>query len=173
LGIMEWIMAGNRGLLYVRLMRASSGVLYDPGFKFEFGRGCILRQTPDDTAVIISSGRGVHEALAAADDCASHGLNVGVVDLPSIDEELLLDLYDSGKRLYFAEQNNGYIWRNFQKILFQRRNSIATNRLTAVNTLGPDGKPHFIHSGTYPQLLAAFGLSPQQLSETLRRKVNE
>ncbi len=173
LGIMEWIVAGNRGLLYVRLMRANSGVLYDPGFKFEFGKGHILRQTQDDTVVIVSSGRGVHEALAAADDCAGHGVDVGVVDMPSIDEALLLDLYDSGKHLCFAEQNNGYIWRNFRNIVFRRRNAIATDRLMAVNTLGPDGKPRFIHSGSYPQLLAASGLTPQQLSETLRRKVNE
>jgi transketolase len=172
LGIMEWIMAGNRGLLYLRVMRASSSVIYDSGFKFEFGRGYVLRQTPEDAAVIVSSGRGVHEALAAAADCAGHGLKVGVVDMPSIDEGLLLELYDSGKRLCFAEQNNGYIWRNFHKILFQRRNPIATDRLMAVNTLGPDTKPQFIHSGSYPQLLAAFGLAPQQLSETIQRKVN-
>ena len=173
LGIMEWIMAGNRGLLYVRLMRAPSGVIYDAGYKFEFGKGRVLRQTADDSAIIISSGRGVHEALTVADDCPKHGVKVGVVDMPSIDEELLLNLYDSGKRLCFAEQNNGYIWRNFHKILFQRRKSIATDRLTAINTLGADAKPQFIHSGSYPQLLAAFGLSPQQLSETIRRKVNE
>jgi len=172
LGIMKWIMAGNRGLVYVRMMRAGSSVIYDPGFEFEFGRGYILRQTPDDKAVIVSSGRGVHEALSAAADCAGHGVNVGVVDMPSIDEGLLLDLYDSGKLLCFAEQNNGYIWRNVHKILFQWRSPIETDRLVSVNTLGPDAKPRFIHSGTYQQLLSAFGLAPQQLSETLRRKVN-
>jgi transketolase len=172
LAIMEWIMAGNRGLIYLRVMRAPCSVLYDPGFKFDFGRGHVLRQTSEDTVVIVSSGRGVHEALAASDDCAGHGVKVGVVDMPSIDEALLLDLHDSGKRLCFAEQNNGYIWRNFQRILFQRRASIATDRFVSINTLGPDGQPHFIHSGSYPQLLAAFGLAPQQLSETLRRKVN-
>ena len=172
LGIMQWIMAGNRGLVYVRVMRAGSGVIYDPGFAFEFGKGYILRQTTDDTAVIVSSGRGVHEALAAAADCAGHGVHVGVVDMPSIDEGLLLDLYDSGKLLCFAEQNNGYIWHNFRKILFRRRSPIQTDRLMSVNTLGPHEKPRFIHSGTYPQLLSAFGLAPRQLSETLRRKVN-
>jgi transketolase len=173
LGIMEWIMAGNRGLLYVRVMRAASSVIYDLGYKFEFRKGHILRQTPDDAIVIVSSGRGVHEALAASSDCAGHGVKVGVVDMPSIDEGLLLELYDSGKRLCFVEQNNGYIWRSFHKILFQRRDQIATDRLMSVNTLGPNAKPQFIHSGSYPQLLAAFGLTPQQLSETIRRKVNE
>ena len=165
-------MAGNRGLLYVRVMRAASSVIYDPGYKFEFGKGHILRQTPADAAVIVSSGRGVHEALAASSNCAGHGVKVGVVDMPSIDEALLLELYDSGKRLIIVEQNNGYLWRHLHKILFQRRNQIATDRLMSVNTLGPDAKPQFIHSGSYPQLLAAFGLSAQQLSETIRRKVN-
>jgi transketolase len=171
LGIMKWIMAGNRGLVYVRVMRAGSGVVYDPGFEFEFGKGCILRQSPGEAAVIVSSGRGVHEALAAADGSAGQGFNIGVVDMPSIDEKLLLDLYDSGKLLCFAEQNNGYVWRTFQKILFQRRGPIDTGRLVSVNTLGPDSMPRFIHSGTYEQLLSAFGLTPSQLIESIRGKV--
>jgi hypothetical protein len=33
---------------------------------------------------------------------------VGVVDLPSIDAALLLDLYNSGKMIVITEQNNGY-----------------------------------------------------------------
>jgi transketolase len=172
LGVMEWIMAGNRGLVYLRVMRAGSGVIYQPGYEFEFGRGHVLEPSADKGVVIISSGRGVHEALAAASECGSHGLKVGVVDMPSIDEGLLLELYDSGQWLCFAEQNNGYIWRNFQKILFLRRKQIAADRLMAVNTLGADAKPQFIHSGSYPQLLAAFGLAPPQLAETIRRKVN-
>ena len=172
LGILKWIMAGNRGLLYVRLMRAASGVIYDDGYEFEFGQGHALRESADESAVIISSGRGVHEALAAADDCAEQGVNVGVVDMPSIDEELLLNLADSGKRLLFAEQNNGYIWRSFQQILFAQRPAITTDQFAAVNLLGPDGKPRFIHSGTYAQLRDAFGLSPAQLSATIRSKIN-
>ncbi|MEA2541615.1 MAG: transketolase, partial [Acidobacteriaceae bacterium] len=54
----------------------------------------------------------VHEALAAAKKCADSGIAVGVVDMPSIDEKLLLDLYNSGQWLVLAEQNNGYIWQN-------------------------------------------------------------
>ena len=53
-------------------------------------KGTILRESADDRAVIVSSGRGVHEALAAADAVRKRGIAVGVVDMPSIDEELLL-----------------------------------------------------------------------------------
>ena len=173
LGILQWIMDGNRGLMYVRVMRAASAVLYGSDFVFEFGKGYTLRQAPDEAAVIVSSGRGVHEALAAAESCAGQGLHVGVVDMPSIDAELLLSLYDSGKLLCIAEQNNGYIWQNLVKLLFQRRPSLDTGRLIPINTLGRDGRPCFIHSGMYEELLDAFGLAPAQLAETIRRRVHD
>jgi transketolase len=167
LGIMKWIMAGNRGLVYVRVMRAASGVLYDPDFEFQFGKGYVLRQGPADAAAIVTSGRGAHEAMAAAAECEKRGLSVGVVDMPSVDAALLVELYDSGKLLCFAEQNNGYIWRNFQSALFRRGTPIDPKRAFAVNTLDSDGKPRFIHSGTYAQLLSAFGLAPAQLAQAL------
>ena len=102
LAFMRWSMEGNRGLVYVRVMRTSSAVLYGPDYTFVFGTGHRLRSGPTDAAVIVSSGRGVHEALAAADACAARGLAVGVVDMPSIDEDLLSDLHESGALLCFA-----------------------------------------------------------------------
>lgn len=167
LGIMEWIMQGNRGLVYVRVMRAPSGVLYGPGFVFEYGKGYFLRGDLGCDAILVSSGRGVHEALAAAVQCERQGLNVAVVDMPSIDEPLLCEMYDSGKLLCFAEQNNGWIWRNYRQAVFAARNQIDTSRAFAINTLDAQGRPRFIHSGTYEELLEAFGLSPVQICNAL------
>ncbi|UCF98807.1 MAG: hypothetical protein JSV89_04540, partial [Spirochaetaceae bacterium] len=64
--ILRWIMEGNRGLCYVRIMRASSGVLYEPGVAFEFGKAYRLYGKEDSAVNFVSSGRGVHEILAAA-----------------------------------------------------------------------------------------------------------
>jgi transketolase len=164
LGAMQWIMAGGRGLVYLRIMRAPSGVIYPEMPDFAFGKGFVLQEHADDQAVIISSGRGVHEALAAAELLAGDGVRIGVVDMPSIDEQLLLDLYHSGKHLVIAEQNNGYIWAEFQKRLFASNTAIDPARLTPLNTLAHDGKPQFIHSATYAQLLHRFGLAPEQLA---------
>jgi transketolase N-terminal domain/subunit/transketolase C-terminal domain/subunit len=171
LAIMKWIMAGNRGLVYVRVMRAPSRVLYGSDFEFEFGKGWFVRGGAGDAAFIVSSGRGVHEALAAAEDCAPHGLSVGVVDMPSVDEELLLTLLDSGKPLCFAEQNNGYLWQNFLKTAYRHRRWQNMDHVFTVNTLDAYGRPRFIHSGTYEQLLSAFGLAPFQLAETIRGRL--
>ena len=187
LSLMKWIVEGNRGLLYVRVMRTPSAVIYGRDYVFELGRGCRLRETGADAAVIVSSGRGVHEALAAADECAARGLRVGVVDMPSIDEDLLIDLFDSGQVLCLAEQNNGFILQNLLRILYRRRADprVASglgradglggrrglNRVLAINTLDAAGRPRFIHSGTYEELIRAFGLTPSQIAAAIAARV--
>ena len=45
LSLMKWIMEGNRGLLYVRVMRTPSAVLYGSDYAFEFGKGHVLRES--------------------------------------------------------------------------------------------------------------------------------
>lgn len=174
LAFMTWSMQGNRGLLYARVMRTPSAVLYGSDYTFEFGRGHVLREQADDRAIIVSAGRGVHEALAAAEICAKAGVAVGVVDMPSIDEALLLRLYDSGKIICLAEQNNGFILQNLMKVLFRHRRTGPNHldRIVAINTLDADGRPRYIHSGTYEELTAAFGLTGAALARTITARVN-
>jgi transketolase C-terminal domain/subunit len=130
----------------------------------------VLRETADDAAVIVSSGRGVHEALAAAEQCARHGIPAGVVDMPSLDEALLLRLCDSGRIVCLAEQNNGYILQNLLRILFRHGRTAPANILP-INTLGPDGRPQFIHSGTYEELTDVFGLTPPKIAAAIRARI--
>ena len=140
LAVMKWIMDGNRGFVYVRVMRTGSPVIYGPDYTFDFGKGHVIRESADDAAIVVSSGRGVHEAIAAAGICAKRGTSVTVVDMPSIDDGLLLELYDSGKPLLFAEQNNGYIWQNFLKVLYRHRKvSADLARVATINTLDSHG----------------------------------
>jgi transketolase C-terminal domain/subunit len=169
LAFMKWVMAGNRGLVYVRVMRTPSAVLYDTGYQFELGKGTFVHGSRADAAFIVSSGRGVHEALAAARECAASGVQVAVIDMPSIDEELLLEICDSGKLVCLAEQNNGYILQNLLKVQHRRRNGPSTSRVLAINTLDPGGQPQFIHSGTYEELTEAFGLTPSRIASAISR----
>ncbi len=172
LGIMKWIMAGNKGLVYVRIMRAPSPVIYDADFRFEFGRGYPVRESPEDRAVIVSSGRGVHEALAAAAELESAGIKCRVVDMPSVDEKMLVELYRSGKPVVFAEQNNGYLWTACQRALSRLDEPVDMTRLMPVNVMDENGRPRFIHSATYKELTTRFGLSPERLAETVKQKLN-
>ena len=166
-------MEGNRGLLYVRVMRTPSAVIYGPDYAFEFGRGHVLRESADDAAVIVSSGRGVHEALAAADVCARarrerrrrrhavHRRGPAAGACASRASSSCL-----------AEQNNGYILQNLLKVLYRRGDRPRQlDRILAINTLDADGRPRFIHSGTYEELIEAFGLTPAKIAARHRARV--
>jgi transketolase len=171
LAIMKWIMEGNRGLVYVRVMRTPSAVLYPSSYVFQFGKGTLVRGDLTADAFIVTSGRGVHEAIAASQQCAANDLTVAVVDMPSIDEDLLADLSATGKLVCIAEQNNGYILQNLLKVHYRRitrKRTGALGRMLAINTLDAEGRPRFIHSGTYEELIEAFGLTPAEIAKAVR-----
>ena len=168
LALMKWVMAGNRGLLYVRVMRTPSAVLYDSGYQFEFGKGSIVHGAMTDAAYIVSSGRGVHEAIAAAKICATSGTGVAVVDMPSIDEELAAAIVcerqgglprRTEQRLHSAEPVEGSVPA--------RGSDPSAPSVLSINTLDHDGKPQFIHSGTYEELIEAFGLTAQHIASAV------
>ncbi len=96
--------------------------------------------------------------------------------MPSIDEDLLLRLYQSGKLVCFADQNNGYILHRFLKVLYRHPESArsgALGQILSINTLDRNGNAQFIHSGTYEELTAGFGLTPAQIAQTLRVRLAE
>jgi transketolase len=173
LAVMKWIMQGNRGLMYLRIMRAPSAVLYPPQATFEYGKGNFLRGDERSPAFLISSGRGVHEALQAASMLESSGIKLGVVDMPSLDESLIMKLCESGKPLLIAEQNNGFLWSQARDFLFRSLRTVGAGRLIPINTLDAFGRPQFIHSATYPQLLETFGLSPELLADRVRKLLRQ
>jgi hypothetical protein len=41
----------------------------------------------------------------------------------------------------------------------------------AINTLDASGRPRFIHSGTYEELTAAFGLSAPLLAKSIQARL--
>jgi transketolase C-terminal domain/subunit len=168
---MKWVMEGNKGLVYLRIMRAASAVLYEPDFEFVYGNGYWLFGDFDSEAFLVSSGRQVHESLAAAKVLEKEGLPIAVIDMPSIDRDLLNGLYDSDKPVFLAEQNNGYIWAECRRELFARSGQLEISRIIPINTLDENGSAQFIHSATYEQLIERFGLSPAQLRETVKDRL--
>ena len=43
----------------------------------------------------------------------------------------------------------------------------------AINTLDADGRPRFIHSGTYEELIEAFGLTPSHIASAISRAMRD
>jgi transketolase len=166
LGVLKWIMEGNKGMIYMRVLRAPANAIYDADFTFEFGKSYKLKYSENAVATIVSSGRGVYEALEAAKKSEEEGITINVIDMPTIDEAAIIELYNSGKPVFIAEQNNGYLWSHFRKVLFEKETTINTQKLIPVNTTTKGGL-HYIHSGTYTELAAHYDLDAAHLSERI------
>jgi transketolase len=166
LSIMKWIVEGNKGIIYLRILRAPSKVIYSEDFKFEFGKSSPVVQRNNVHAYILTSGRSVFEAMDASDILLSNGFGVNVIDMPSIDSDAIIELYNSGKPVFIAEQNNGYLWTNFRKVLFSSLESINTKNMHPIN-LTVKGEINYIHSGTYNELVEHYGLNAEKLSKQI------
>lgn len=164
-GVMRWIAEGNRGIIYLRTLRAPVQVIYDSDFSFRFGEAYEVYTSLNPSAYVICSGRAVHEALAAARLLAAMGLDLTVIDMPSIDEQKILSCYEANKPLFIIEQNNGYIWGQVRRVLFDRRKNIDTALFTPINT--GSGGLHYIHSGTYAELIHCYGLDAESLQNNI------
>lgn len=80
------------GPCYVRLGRASVPVFYEEGAEIKLGKGNWLRR--GDKATVVATGIMVSEAMAAAEELASKGIQIGVIDMHTIkplDEEILVE----------------------------------------------------------------------------------
>jgi transketolase C-terminal domain/subunit len=171
LSVMKWIMEGNKGLVYLRMLRSAAPVIYSEDFNFEYGKGFYVSKPSAADACIVSSGHGVYEAITAAGLLEEKGIQAEVVDMPSFDAGMAAELHDGGKKIIVAEQNNGYLWHHFRKTLFGRKNLKAEN-LIPINLLDKDGNARFLHSATYNELLSHNGLTPIQIAACVQRALN-
>lgn len=82
----------HEGPVYLRFGRAAVPVVNDnPDYKFEIGKGVVLKEGKDVT--IVASGICVAEALAAAEKLAADGVDAEVINIHTIkplDEDLIV-----------------------------------------------------------------------------------
>lgn len=168
LAVAQWIAQGNRGLVYLRVMRGPSPALYGSDYVFTYGKGFFLRECKDARAVIVSSGHGVLEALSAADMLQKEGIPASVVDMPSYDGGLLRQLAASDAVLLFAEQNNGALFDRFSRDLLHSRFLCQPKNVLQLSTRDKDYRLRFIQSGTYEQLIEALGLTARDIAATVK-----
>lgn len=169
--IMKWIMEGNKGLVYLRIMRSASHVLYDGSEEFSYQKAWRLFGDDSCIAAIISSGRGTHEALTACRMLKEMGIAVSVYDMPSFDAGTMKELLGRQIPLVIAEQNNGFLWQQTAKLVLNEHLPYDPQKLHAVNLNRPDGSYRFIHSATYGQLIEQAGLDPSSLASLVKRLV--
>lgn len=97
------------GPAYLRLGRMAVATVTDsvPGYKYELGRGAVLREGSDVT--IAACGLMVQRALAAAELLAARGVGARVLDLHTVkplDEALLLSAAEETGCLVTTEEHS-------------------------------------------------------------------
>jgi transketolase len=165
----RWIAEGNRGLVYLRIMRNPTPALYGSGYEFEYGKASFLRGGKEAGVAIISSGHAVHESLAAADLLERDGIEAAVADMPSYDGGLLRELAEGGATLLFAEQNNGMLLDRFGHDALLKQIPLRAGQVRALNARGARDELRFIQSGSYEQLVEGLGLAAKDIALAVRR----
>ncbi len=165
LGAMRWIAQGNKGLVVLRTLRPKARAIYDEDFAFEYAKGYLHLSKPEQADLfIVSSGRGVHEALAAGEMIGARGHRPTVVDMPSVDEALFGVMARSGKPIVFAEQNNAYLFKRFLQASCKMGYPVRPEGLLSLSTLDEKGEKQFIHSGSLKQYYEHFDLGAEGIA---------
>jgi len=76
--------AKHRGIVYLRMTREDTPVLYPNDEVFKIGGSKILKQSTQDRVTVVAAGITLHEALAAYEELKRENIFIRVVDLFSI-----------------------------------------------------------------------------------------
>ncbi len=152
----------HEGPVYMRFGRSAVPVVHGEDFKFQIGRGELLREGSD--AAILANGLMVDEALKAAELLAREGISARVVNMATVkplDEELVLKAAEECGRIVTCEEHSviGGLGEAVCSFLSERRP-------TPVRRIGVNDV--FGYSGSAGELLDAFGLRAGHIAETVK-----
>ncbi|MDF1836961.1 MAG: transketolase C-terminal domain-containing protein [Planctomycetota bacterium] len=160
--------AETDGPFYVRLSRASTPVIFAEDYKFELGKGAILREGTD--LCIAACGVCVAPALQAAEELAKSGVEARVINLATIDpidRDLILDSAERCGAILTVEEHQirGGLGDAVAQV-------VVHGKPVPMQMLGMDNA--FGQSGTADELLAHYGLDAPAIvarsQELMQRK---
>lgn len=99
--------AEHDGPVYMRFGRLAVPRVFDENYKFQIGKGAVLKEGTDVT--IIATGLMVNEALMAAEKLADEGISARVVNMATIkpiDRDIIVDSAKKTGVIVTAEEHN-------------------------------------------------------------------
>ena len=97
----------HQGPVYLRMGRLAVPVFHEEGFKFQIGKGEVMRDGTD--VAIIANGLMVYEAIKAGETLAAEGINAMVINMSTvkpIDEELVLEAAKKCGKIITCEEHS-------------------------------------------------------------------
>ena len=141
------------GPVYLRFGRAAVPVIHEEDYKFEIGKGEVLKDGKD--VAIIANGLMVAEALEAAETLKAEGIEAMVINMATIkplDNELVLSAAKKCGKVITCEEHSviGGLGEAVCSLL-------SENLPTPVKRIGVEDT--FGRSGTAKEVLDAYGLN--------------
>ena len=97
----------HEGPVYMRFGRSGVPVFHDDSYKFEIGKGEIVKDGTD--IAIIANGLMVYEAMVAAEELKEAGIDAMVINMATVkplDEELVLEAAKKCGKIVTAEEHS-------------------------------------------------------------------
>ena len=153
------------GPFYLRFGRCACPVLCGEDYKFELGKGVLMRDGKD--ATVIATGYMVHLALEAAQALAAEGIDVRVINIHTIkplDKDIILKAARETGAIVTAEEHN---------IIGGLGSAVAETVCEGcpVPVLRVGVEDRFGKSGKVPPLLEEYGLTVENIADKLRAAV--
>ena len=153
------------GPFYLRFGRCACPVLCGEDYKFELGKGVLMRDGKD--ATVIATGYMVHLALEAAHALAAEGIAVRVINIHTIkplDKDIILKAARETGAIVTAEEHN---------IIGGLGSAVAEAVCEGcpVPVLRVGVEDRFGKSGKVPPLLEEYGLTVENIADKLRAAV--
>lgn len=154
---------GYEGPVYIRFGRAAVPVINDkPNYKFEIGKGTVVREGSDVT--IVATGICVDSALGAAEKLAAEGISAEVVNICTIkplDEEIIINSAKKTGKVVTVEEHS--VIGGLGSAVCD---CLCANLPTSVKKLGMQDV--FGESGSAAALVAKYGLDAEGVYKSVK-----
>ncbi|MCH5170309.1 MAG: transketolase family protein [Oscillospiraceae bacterium] len=157
--------AEHDGPVYMRFGRLAVPRVFDENYKFQIGKGAVLKEGTDVT--VIATGLMVNEALMAAEKLTDEGISARVVNMATIkpiDRDIIIDSAKKTGVIVTAEEHNiiGGLGSAVAEVVCET---------VPVPVLRVGVNDVFGKSGPAVQLLREFGLDAENIAAKAKEAV--
>jgi len=151
------------GPAYLRLGRPKVKGIYDSSYKFQIGKGNVVKQGQD--VVIFATGSMVQESLEAMKLLEGENINPTLVNISTIkpiDSQLIIDQARKNGAVVTAEDHNiiGGLGDAVLEVLSDNDVTVPVKRIGVRDT--------FAETGSLKELYAKYGLSAAHIQSTVK-----
>lgn len=154
--------ARTEGIVYLRMSRPKTPIIYDNAESFPVGGSKVLRRSPKDVVAVVGAGVTLHEALKAHEILSREQIAVRVIDLYSVkpvDTPTLRTAATETKALITVEDHGA--WGGLGDAVASAVSGLAPVEILAVRELP--------RSGTPSELMAAYGVDAAAIVRAVRK----